>query len=352
MIQIAEEALAAFYINGVAAVLMIGLLYMFRSFKVNEDELSNRLFVLLCTAIIADAILVQIYQLVYNKPTGAPPALRAVLPALDDIAALVVIVLWIIYADYKIFGSKDRLTEKRLVMITPGIIIALLFVINIFVGFMYTVDDMMVTHYTPVYAIVTLVTYAYAFAPVLAELRYRKRYGKMHFFSVAAFLLPMIVFSAFTMATDYTVTTFGFAVGMVFLFFSYSAKWRYDDCESGLYNRFYIHHIIGLAEHGKREYRSALTFRSDFAGAEFFDILKTELPKDGELVRMDENTVLFLTESRKTSTLTLFASLVQEAADEYDEKHPEERALDIIVSMKKRKKSENAAEFVKRVSAA
>ena len=106
-----------------------------------------------------------------------------------------------------------------------------------------------------------------------------------------------------------------------------------------------------LAEGGKKDYQNVIFFKTETPSKAFFEILKTELPKEGELIRRDENTVLFFTENEKSSMLSILTSLVQEAADEYDETHPEEKAMDYIVSVRRRKKEENPADFVKRVAA-
>ena len=344
------ESLITLYVNGVAIVLVIGLLYQFYSFKVKKDAVANRLFLWLgITVIISAAASMDFYAyqgLVIEKPL----MIRMILPTLFEIVSAVVVLLWVMYADYKIYGSKERLQHLRLAYLIPMLCVIVMFVINFFTEILFDVDTNMMLHFKPLYYVVEAAEYIFCLIPAAVQLRYTKRYGKLHFFSVLPMTVPVVLAAVFTLLTYSYIAPIGFAVGMVFLLLSYGVQWRYDDMESGLYNHWYIRQLLYMARDGKRNYQSAMFFTTDEATKAYFDILRTELPKEGELVRIDSGTVLLFTECSRQSMLSFMSSMVSEAMEEYSEQHPEEKRLEVRINTKRRKKNETATDFVKRIT--
>ena len=350
MIQIAQKALATFYVDIFAIVILVGIFVLFHTYKVKEDRISNRLFILLCVLMFLNALFSMGYAMFRYRETGWPPAARRLLPSLEELSVACIMVLWVLYADYKIFGSRDRIRAKiKSIYFAPILIAALLAAVNIFTGVLFDVGPDMDAIYKPLYYVVILIDIIYGFLPIVLMIRYKKRYGSIHFFSVMPVVFPMLLTSIVSVLTPDSVNALAFATGMVFMLFSYGAGWRYDDQESKLYNRHYIDHLKNLTRDGKKDYHSALFFKAVQASPEYFELLRTQLPREGEMIRTDRDTVLLLLESDRQSTLTYFSDLIQEAVEEYEKDHPERGPMDILVSTAMRKKSESAMDFVNRI---
>ena len=350
MIQIAQESLATFYVDIFALVILTGIFVLFQTYNVKEDRISNRLFISMCVLMFFNALFSLGYALVRYRETGWPPAARRILPSLEEFSVACIMVLWVLYADYKIFGSRDRIRAKiKSLYFAPMLTVALLAVINIFTGILFDVGTDMDQAYKPLYYVAMLIDTVYGLLPVVLMAQYKKRYGSVHFFSVMPVVVPLLITTVVSVFTPDSVRALAFATGMVFLLLSYGAGWRYDDQESRLYNRHYMEHLKYLVRDGKRDYHSALFFQTGEARAEFFELLRTELPREGELVRTGRDTVLLLLESNRRSTVSYFSDLVQEAAEEYEERHPEKGSMDILISTAMRKKSETAMDFIDRI---
>lgn len=350
MITIAERSLPTVFADGLSLMLLLGLFALsYKSRTSQKRDLETVLFRLLGAAAALNAVFSGLFYILRDQSLGWSPFLSRLLPTLDELSATFVLAVWVFYAEYRIYCSRQRLLRFQYILALPAVVVAAFTIINLFTGWMFTVDENMLLHYTPLYFILEAVEYLYGLMPLVDELLYTRRFGKLHFFSVIPVVVPVTVASLFTIVSGDSLSPLGFSIGVLLLFLSYASKWRFDDHESGLYNRHFLKFILELAETGKIEYKNVIIFQTDHATKPFFDLLKTELPKEGDLIRTDKNTVMLFSENSTPSALSIFSSLVQDAADEYNEKHPDETAMDIIVSARRRKKDESTAEFVKRM---
>lgn len=351
MTPIAESSIPTLYANGISILLLVGIFYLSGRYRSGQRDYGTFLYSLLSVSVILNCVFSGFYYAFRSQETSWPLILRSILPTLNELSATVVLFFWVNYAEYRIYNSRDRLRRHRLAYLLPMAVVGFFTILNPFTSCMFYTDERMLLHYTPLYYVLEVVEHVYGFAPLLIEILYTKRRGKPHFFSALPVVIPVLIASVISIGTGYSARALGFSIGLVFLFMTFANRWRFDDSESGLYNRHFLRYMEALAEGGKKDYQNVIFFKTETPSKAFFEILKTELPKEGELIRRDENTVLFFTENEKSSMLSILTSLVQEAADEYDETHPEEKAMDYIVSVRRRKKEENPADFVKRVAA-
>ncbi len=353
MIAIAERSLMTVYANGLAVLLLAGLFALSTTNSMKRKKgYGTSLFYLLSVFVLLNAVFSSLYYSLRYQELGWSPVVRRLFPSLDELSATLVLVAWVFYAEYMIYNSRERLIRLRYFYTFPMLVVAFCTVMNPFTGWMFDVDEAMLLHYTPLYYTLEVVEHLYGFLPLVGEILYTKRFGKLHFFSVIPVVVPVFFASVFTIGSDYSVRALGFSIGLMLLFLSYASRWRFDDEESGLYNRHFLKFIMELAEAGKRDYKNVIIFKTDHSQKEFFEILKAELPKDGELIRSDEKTVILFSNNSKPSMISIIGSLVTDAVDEYNENHPNEDALDIIVYTRRRKKDESTKDFIKRVSAA
>ncbi len=353
MIAIAERSLMTVYANGLAVLLLEGLFTLYITNRTKRKKnFGTSLYNLLSLSVLLNAVFSSLYYSLRYQELGWSPAVRRLFPSLDELSATMALVLWMFYAEYMIYNSRERLIRFRYFYIFPMLVVAAFTVLNPFTGWMFEVDEAMLLHYKPLYYTLEVVEHVYGFLPLIDEILYTKRFGKLHFFSVIPVVVPVFFASVFTIGSDYSISALGFSVGLILLFLSYASRWRFDDEESGLYNRHFLKFITELAEGGKKDYKNVIIFKTDHTNKEFFEILKEELPKEGELIRTDKKTVILFSNNNKPSMISIIGSLVTDAVDGYNENHPNEDALDIIVYTRRRKKGESTKDFVKRVSAA
>jgi hypothetical protein len=274
-----------------------------------------------------------------------------ILPSLAEFSTLVVLFLWLLYVDYRVYGIWERVLGVRRVFAPPVVIFAILMVINLFTGMMFHVDEMHIFTGGPLFYVLTAFQYIYGFFPIVVVIRYIMAQGSLHFFHTSAMVIPVLVAAIFTLFSDYSARALGFAVAMVFMHISYISRWRFEDTRSGFYNKQYLAHIYDMVSAGKANYKSALFFETFSDSKEVYDLLRQELPKDSEMIRIMPDTFVLFSENGDNSMIMFIKSMIEDAVEEYKENHPSQTGMELKVSGKHRKKTETAMEFVKRVAA-
>ncbi|MCR5032301.1 MAG: hypothetical protein K6A92_05505 [Lachnospiraceae bacterium] len=348
--NIAVDSIVTVYADIMAFVLVMGLLYMCKSYKVGRDKRADKLFVTLCLMTLINAASNGASYALHHQSSALPAPVRMILPTIAELSVLYVMFLWLLYVDYKIYSSWDRIDRVQKIFFVPVLVVSIAALINLFTGFMFTVDETMMFIARPPFYVLTVFQYAYGILPVVAVLHYVRLHGKLHFFHITPVVVPVVVAALFTLFTDYSARAFGFAVGLVFLHFSYINKWQFDDVESGFYNRHYLDRILELCAAGKRTYKGALQIRVQNPSQAIYDILRQELPKGGELIRTDEHTFLLFTPNARTSMLSLLSCMIEDAAEDYTLAAEGRDDPGISIQSLTGKKQESTFDFVTRVA--
>ncbi len=344
---LATDSLVTVYSDTMALVLVLGLFYMTLSFKVGKNEYNDRLFSWLCILTMINAISNGISYALHHQASGWPAFVRMIMPTIAEYSTLMILFGWYIYVDYKLYGSKERSLIISRIFQIPIYVMGVLCVINLFTDIMFEVTENHLFVAKPLFYVFSVLQYAYGIMPVLSIIRYVRMHGKLHFFHVSPIVIPVLSGSLFTLLSDYSARAFGFAIALVLLHMSYINLWRFEDRQSGFYNRFYINYIVDLSKEKRLDYRSAIEFITANTPEEFYDILKTEAPVDAEIIRMEPNRFLLFSESTKSSMIRLLSSMIQEASDEYDEDHRDSGPIDLLISYRIRKKDESADAFIR-----
>ncbi len=351
--SIAVDSVVTIYSDTMAFILAMGVFFVSSRFKVGKDEYADQIYNALCILTLVNAFSNGLSYALHHQTTGLPHFLRMIMPTIAEYSTLVLLFVWSVYIDHKLYGSKDRTRYVARVLQVPIYVMGVLCVINLFTYIMFDVTESHIFVAKPLFYVLTLLQYAYGILPIISVIRYRKNNrNKLHFFHINPVVIPVVVSSLFTLFTDYSARAFGFAIALVFLHMSYINVWRFEDRESGFYNRFYINHIIDLSREQRLDYRSVIEFVTANTPAEFYDIITSEMPVNSELIRMDEHRFLMFSESSKSSMITLLSSMIQEAADDYDDKHSDSEPIDLLISYRIRKKGESGDEFVRSVAEA
>ena len=345
--SIASDSVVTIYSDTMAYILVFGLLAMASRFRVGRDNRSDQLFYWLCVLTIINAVSNGISYGLHHQDTGWAAPVRMIFPTIAEYSTLLVLFAWFVYVDYKLYSSWDHTMWVCKIYQVPIYVIGVFCIINMFTGFMFDVTYEHLFVAKPLFYVFSFLQYAYGILPVIAIIRYVKTHGKLHFFHIQPVVVPVLVGSLFTLFTDYSARSFGFAIALVFLHMSYINLWRFEDRDSGFYNRHYVVHLMHMCREEKLDYHSAIEFNTASTPKEFYDILRVEIPGKAEIIRMDQNRFLLFSESPKASMITLLSSMIQDAADEYDETHKGETPIDLLISYRIRKKNESAENFIK-----
>ena len=203
--------------------------------------------------------------------------------------------LWLLYADYMIYGSKDYLFRKYIKFSIPLVICFVLlatrpvwlFIPGLSDGFIQGV--VLVTN---VYKYVLMALYF--LMSVIVAARYDIRVKKLHFFHVYPLAIPVLAGIILSIPLDISLWPLGYSVGLLSLYLSLRKKWKYDDPETGFYNAKYLDEIKKPVAEKKRAYQSAMELKLPGSMSDFSAKFRHILPREMEEVRLDEHRLLLL----------------------------------------------------------
>ena len=348
MTAISDRSIVTICSDIMAFILVFGLIWICRAYKYGRDKSVDRLFRALCFSTMINAASNAFSYAMHGQVLNWPMPLKLLPPTIAEMSALVVLYVWMLLIDYKIYRSRDRIRSVQRQFVIPLLVFAFLCLTNLFSGFLFYMDEQSYFVGGPLYILVTLAQYTYALLSVVVVIHYYRLHGRPHFFYLAPIMIPNIVAGLFTLFTAYSARSMGFGVAIMFLLFSNINRWKYDDAESGFFNRHYVEHIENLIKDGKRGYRGAVSFTCQNANQRLFDILREELPKDSEIIRTGKNRFVVLTEVSKPSTLEMLAELPMESAFEYDNLEPGGSVIDLKAEAVIKRSGESTPDFVKR----
>ena len=331
MITIAETSVVTVYSDLMAVVLSLGLAFMFHQYRRWKDEPGDTIFVHLCILIVINGLFNGFSYAMHKNVLLWPDALKRLFPTVSEFSALVVLYVWLLYVDYKLYGSRDRVRWVRFYFRLPILILGALCVINLFTGILFTMDESCNFVAKPLFYVLTVMQYVYGIIPILVILHYIKNHGRLKFFHILPVAAPVIAASLFTLFSDYSARAFGFAVGLVFLHCSYANLFRFCDGESGFYNRDYYDQFQKDVKGKKKRCEKIMCFEVKNPVPAFFDILRQELPKDGEIMRIEPHLFLLPLETGNASMQRLLSAMVEEEVSEYEKNHPTEAPIGLTI---------------------
>ena len=290
------------------------------------------------------------YAFHYQSFGWAEPA-RMIIPTIAELSILYVCFIWMLYVDYKLYESRDRIRRTYRYFQIPVFVFTGLCVINLFTGFMFTVDENMLFVQRTGYYFLLIVQYFYGLYPVFLLIRHALTHKKQTFFHIWPTVAPGLISAIFTQVTPYSARCLGLTIAVVFLYFSYVERWRFNDLESGFFNRHYMDYLMELSEERLPDYRSALIIYAENADNALFSILRSGIPYGGELIRMSDDLFLLFSETGKTSSVKLLSAMFREEAEDYNKNHPDEEHINMIVTYTIRQDDETIRGFMQMVAA-
>lgn len=320
---LAEEAVVSVYLEVMALLIMLGLILLSRRIDLRR-KLDSRVFLIMCLCVVADGLCSAFcYAMHYqNYPWGSTAVL--IVRTLQEAAILLLVYNWSLFTNHKIHHSREHIDRIYPYLFIPISACMLFLVVNLFTGILFTISADNLCKATPFYYVMTAIEVFYFLQAVGMILYYRRKGVRLHFFHVTPVIIPTVIGALVNILTPYSAAALGCAIGLIFLYFSMIADWRFDDPETEQYNREYLLCVRALARDGRRDCRNIVVFETDADPAVLAELLSHEIPRDGDLIHMGGGRFVLLLDQGDRSALELLELLVAEAVDEYNEEHPQE----------------------------
>ncbi len=309
----APQSMVTLYSDVMAVLLLVGLVVI--SKEGDKKDPATGIFGTMCLGVVLVAVGNAVRAGLQGQPYAwvVPAALAA--QTVAELALLFTVYQWMLYVDYKLYGSRDHLKRKYKGFFIPILILAVMLIVNCPTCFIFSMTEDAVLKPTFVYYILVGIEFLYLNFSIISMAVYLARGGKRKFFSITPVLIPVILGTVVDLTTSYSAGALGLAVGLVFMYFSLANAWRFVDGKSGFYSKNFLSY---LEEQGS-DYLGAVTFKAAGRTDKLEEILKGELPKDSVIIHYDEKRYLFFTENDREEEIRFLADLVQQATDEFDE---------------------------------
>ncbi|MCR5267813.1 MAG: GGDEF domain-containing protein [Lachnospiraceae bacterium] len=153
--------------------------------------------------------------------------------------------LFCVYVDESLYHSRERISR---IYYKFGALVALLLlslVINIWFGYYFYVDTDNVYHRMPLINCFYIYMLFCCFFSIATLYVHRHRYGKVAFFPLFMYLIPIVTGSVLQMLFyGVSLAWLGTAIGVVALYMSIQNQRSYLDVLTGLYNRLFLEHSM------------------------------------------------------------------------------------------------------------
>lgn len=217
---------------------------------------------------------------------------------INELLINLVVFLWILYVNYRMFRSRDYLKRGFMKRMIPLFVIMGLTFINLFFGFLFYIDENHEWHVTFGQALCETVRFIYFVICIIQVVKYKKQHREFRFFPIAGFVIPVIIGTLATSMLPYSLVALGFAIGLTDTYAGIINETSFLDRETGFYNRFYMRYLEDEIKNGAITLRSGMIFRIKDPKnvAAFSDFLDPILPKNSVVLRYGKDTIVMLAE--------------------------------------------------------
>ena len=340
--NIAEGAMVSVYSDAMAFLLVFGLMLLpDRRYRRKETE--AKLFMAICINILLVAFFGGICYALRGQSWEWMPLAELISKTVVELALINIVYQWVVYVDYKLYKSRDQLRRRYRGLYLPVLILMIALIVNLFTGILFTIRPDGGYDSTLMYDVLMAVEYIYILISVLLIIQYDRAHPGRRSFSIIPALVPMVLGSVVSVFTSYSATALGIAVGMVLLYFSMINGWRFEDSESGYYNRALLTELINSDSPLVDVIHGAIFFETSGDAGKLGALLKREMPPMSVIVHESEKRFVLLTRSGQQGDLGFLADLVSDASEEY-----EGGAVSLKTKCESRKKEEDAKAFLRR----
>ncbi len=347
MKPIVGEAIVSCYVDAASFLAMLVLLILSHRHRKQKNS-TLRIFHLLSLCVTANCVFPFIYNAMYMQSAPWCHTAAMIAKTLRECVVLLIVALWLVYVHRKLYGEKNRRITALSLAFLPFVGFFILLVVNLFTGIAFTYSED--NRFQPglLLYIIFLVEFIYFCSSAAIVRNYDRKRSKIRFLRVSPMIVSVVLASGTQFFTSYDIGILGYVAGIILLYFSIIGELRFVDEETGLYNRGYLSYLFDMALAGKNDTHSALILETEGNLPAGLKILHDTLHQNGDVIRVEDRKLLMCSDADSRSTIQYLSSLVDEAVDQYNKEHPEDK-VQIRAHCRMRPGNEDAFTFLRTV---
>lgn len=234
--------------NGIGLALLISLLissYMTRE----RHHLDDRMFTALIIACAGACIFEPATWFVDGRPEPWAYFLNYLGNMYCFLGSCFTPYLWVLYVDVRLHKGTDHIKNWHPIVAVPVALLGILNIGNLFGHYMFTISDANVYSRLPLSYLNYASMFALFFYSVWLKHKYQKEHGRVQFFPMAMFLVPVIIGAALQAALfGVSLAWTSVSVGLAGIHMSLQNELSYIDPLTNLYNRNYLDGVLSSFE--------------------------------------------------------------------------------------------------------
>lgn len=251
-------------------------------------------------------------------------------------ANMIVTFMWCIYTDLRLYKNIGRVRKYYKLIGIPALIVILLLIPNSKWQFMFSLDENNVYKREPLGYAVYILTLVYFAFTVYIRYRNKKVYGKIRFFPIWMFIIPIAI-GTMVQAVVYGVSLAwtSVALGLVGIHMGLQNELSYIDPLTRLYNRNYLDHILTVIS-GKNTSTAGLMIDLDYfksindeyghsvgdeALIDAAVIIQSAIPEKADAVRFAGDEFIVIMQNCREAEIAETAESIRKAVDEFNRKN-------------------------------
>ena len=290
-----SSALVSVNANAVAIVLVLGIIILYIRTR-REKNTEYYLFLLFLGITLVTGILSAINGMLKGIAFTDSVRLLMLMDTVLEVMYDFMNLNWFVYVLYMCFGSKDYLIRTFKYYTIPLLLFIILDVVNGFTGFQAYYDEAMQYNTTFWYVLFSVIDYGYIIASAVVLLLYRKKTGRLYFYTLWFLFVPVILGSIVTDLSGYDTFTLGLSISEMIAFMSMTNTLNYEDPESGFFNLRYFRLMKEQVQKGNYDLGSILVscFEDEKVLKEDTAMLREILPDASDTIRIGSREIITL----------------------------------------------------------
>ena len=345
MTSMNEIALVSCYADAAAFIVMILLLIISERLRHRKD-LSQSIFFKLSVVLTASCVFSFLCHAAYMRQGAFLHGMAIVSRTVWEWLVYLSILLWSSYVGLKLYGQREK---PPLIAVIGNVslgVFSVLLIVNLFTGIIFSYTPQNECETTVLYDIVVALETVYFLVSLVLVILFDRQSEIARFIRVLPMLLSVELGVVVQFFLPYQTDVLGFAIGATLLYFSMADELRYLDEESGLYNAGMLNYLADRALAGKDVTRSALIVETDGDPQSCFDILRSTLHKEGDVIRADDNRFLVFSSDESLNAVQRKSTLVEETVGRHNAAYPD-KTVHMKVTCRMRKADEDPLLFIR-----
>lgn len=175
--------------------------------------------------------------------------------------------LWVLYVDIRLHKGRDRIRSLLPMVFVPVLALTLLNIGNIFGHYMFVISDENVYSRLPLSYLNYVMMFVQFFYSAWLKHKYQRKHGRVQFFPIAMFLLPIVI-GAGLQAAVYGISLAwpSMCIGLVGIHMSLQNELSYIDSLTNLYNRMFLDSTLQTMERNNKRFGGIMIDLDFFKG--------------------------------------------------------------------------------------